>query len=55
MLHPAELSLYYRYRFQIAGTETILPTVPVHFYAKIKLVRLYQFLLHVYCSPSLIS
>ncbi|XP_074349870.1 uncharacterized protein LOC141689470 isoform X3 [Apium graveolens] len=36
LLHPAEISIFYRYRFQVAGTETILPTVPVHFYAKIK-------------------
>lgn len=40
LLHPAEISLFFRYRFQIAGIETILPTVPVHFYGKIKQVRM---------------
>ncbi|WOH10040.1 hypothetical protein DCAR_0729501 [Daucus carota subsp. sativus] len=36
LLYPAELSIFYRCRFQIAGTETVVPSVPVHFYAKIK-------------------
>ncbi|KAL7193185.1 hypothetical protein ACSBR2_024904 [Camellia fascicularis] len=35
-IHPIEICVYYRSRFQIKSSEIVLPRVSVHFYARLK-------------------
>nr|XP_009789529.1 PREDICTED: uncharacterized protein LOC104237139 isoform X2 [Nicotiana sylvestris] len=39
LMHPLEIDVFYRYRFQTQGSENIIHWVPGHFYARLKEVE----------------
>lgn len=36
LLHPVEVSIFWRSRFHSDGSGTVLPGMPVHLYARVK-------------------